>query len=73
MAYVVQTSNLGVRGFGNCLFQYVAARAYAEKIGACLQTPDWVGTRIFQINVARPRSACPGKLRYSRFSPVGRT
>lgn len=34
--------------FGNQLFQYAFARAYAESIGAELRTPDWIGRHIFK-------------------------
>lgn len=34
--------------FGNQLFQYAFARAYAESIGAELRTPDWIGRHIFE-------------------------
>lgn len=33
--------------FGNQLFQYAYARAYAESIGAELHTPDWIGRDLF--------------------------
>lgn len=36
--------------FGNVLFQYCYARAYARKVGAQLQVEPWVGTQIFEIN-----------------------
>lgn len=34
--------------FGNALFQYCVARAYAESIGAELRTGDWIGRRLFE-------------------------
>ena len=37
-------------GFGNRLFQYAYARAYAESIGAELHTPDWVGRKLFGLS-----------------------
>jgi len=37
-------------GFGNQLFQYAFARAYAEAHNAMLLTPGWVGQRIFTIS-----------------------
>ena len=46
---IVTVSCLGNHGrFGNQLFQYAFARAYAESIGAELQTPDWNGRYIFK-------------------------
>jgi len=35
--------------FGNCCFQYLHARAIAERDGLELRTPRWVGEKIFQI------------------------
>lgn len=44
----VQISTLGKRGrFGNQLFQYAFARSYAERVGAVLQTPPWIGQKLF--------------------------
>jgi hypothetical protein len=37
-------------GFGNQLFQYAFARAYAESHNATLLTPDWIGQKIFSIS-----------------------
>lgn len=37
-------------GFGNQLFQYAFARAYAEKFGAALRTSPWSGAMIFEID-----------------------
>jgi len=48
MPQVVHTSTLGQRGFGNCLFQWFYAKAYAQKIGATLETPYWTGCAIFE-------------------------
>lgn len=58
---VVQIANLGSFGrFGNQLFQYAAARGYARKIGARLETPPWVGEYLFKgINAARITSVMP--------------
>jgi len=51
---LVTVSCLGRHGrFGNQLFQYAYARAYAEKLGAQLQTPDWIGRRLFK-NINEP-------------------
>jgi hypothetical protein len=45
---IVTVSCLGNMGrFGNQLFQYAYARAYAESIGAELHTPDWIGRQLF--------------------------
>lgn len=44
----IQISCLGSFGrFGNQLFQYAFARAYAEKHGCVLETPHWGGRSIF--------------------------
>jgi len=46
---IVQIGCLGNLGrFGNCLFQYAFARGYAESIGARLETPPWIGQKIFE-------------------------
>lgn len=39
-----------VGGFGNQLFQYAFARAYAEARHATLLTPGWIGQRVFNIS-----------------------
>lgn len=65
MSGVVQCSMLGKFGrFGNSLFQYVFARAYAEKYEARLEIPeDWVGRKVFKdidhdgLSVNFPRTA----------------
>jgi len=45
---IVTVSCLGNMGrFGNQLFQYAYARAYAESIGAELHTPEWIGRQLF--------------------------
>lgn len=36
--------------FGNCMFSYAFARAYAEKYGHEFQCDSWDGQRIFQLN-----------------------
>lgn len=35
--------------WGNTLFQYAYARAYARKVGAKLQTSAWLGQQVFEI------------------------
>ncbi len=51
---IVQFSHLGNFGrFGNQLFQYIFARAYAEKYDATLEIPHWIGEKIFK-NVSHP-------------------
>lgn len=46
---IVQFSQLGNFGrFGNQLFQYVFARAYAKKYDAILEIPKWIGERVFE-------------------------
>jgi len=58
---VITISSLGNFGrFGNQLFQYAFARAMADRFGATLQTPPWIGQRLFgisdpPIDVALPR------------------
>jgi len=50
MSRIVQFTQLGNFGrFGNQLFQYAFARAYAEKYDAVLETPTWIGEEIFNI------------------------
>jgi len=45
---LITVSCLGQHGrFGNQLFQYAYARAYAEELGAELHTPDWIGRSLF--------------------------
>jgi len=48
---VIHVSSLGHNGrFGNQLFQYCFAKAYALKHRAALQVPaDWIGRRVFKI------------------------
>jgi hypothetical protein len=51
---LVTISCLGNYGrFGNQLFQYAYARAFAEQLGAELHTPDWIGRELF-IGVDEP-------------------
>jgi len=46
---IVQFSQLGNFGrFGNQLFQYAFARAYAEKYNATLEIPNWIGEKVFE-------------------------
>jgi len=55
---IVQVSCLGRFGrFGNQLFQYAFARTYAEKIGAKLETPPWIGQFLFGLKDP-PLSRC---------------
>lgn len=47
----MKTLNLHLQGrWGNQLFQYMFARAYAERNGLELHTDKWVGQQIFEIN-----------------------
>ena len=47
---IVQITSLGKFGrWGNQCLQYAFARAYAEKHGAVLEIPDWIGRRVFDI------------------------
>jgi hypothetical protein len=51
---LVTISCLGNYGlFGNQLFQYAYARAFAQELGAELHTPDWIGRQLF-IGVDEP-------------------
>lgn len=64
---IVTVSCLGNNGrFGNQLFQYAFAKAYAQSIDAELQTPDWIGRHIFKninekimTNLAGPSTEFP--------------
>jgi hypothetical protein len=47
MPGIIQAKLVG--GFGNQLHQYVAARKYAESIGATLEVPEWTGKTIFDL------------------------
>lgn len=52
---IVQFTQLGKFGrFGNQIFQYLFARAYAEKYNAELELPYWIGEKIFK-NVSHKR------------------
>jgi hypothetical protein len=58
----VQISILGspACGIGNKLFQYALARGYANRIGATLETPPWIGQKIFRrINDPLPSCVLP--------------
>jgi hypothetical protein len=49
MSGTIQINCLGAYGrFGNQLFQYACARAYARKVGAKLETPPWIGQMLFE-------------------------
>ena len=41
--------------FGNQMFQYAFARAYAKRENAELLCPEWVGEKIFKISHRRPQ------------------
>ena len=57
---IVQCTTLGSFGrFGNQLFQYAFARAYAERHDALLEVPDWVGRRIFGLDDPYPSRNLP--------------
>jgi len=46
---IIQFTQLGKFGrFGNQIFQYIFARAYAEKYNAELELPHWIGEKIFK-------------------------
>lgn len=56
---IISVSCLGGFGrWGNMLFQYCVARAYAESINATLLTPDWPGRYIFE-NINEPITLKP--------------
>ncbi|MBE3095124.1 MAG: alpha-1,2-fucosyltransferase [Actinobacteria bacterium] len=62
---IIQCSCIGKCGrFGNQLFQYAFARAYAEKYNCTLEIPTWIGEKIFKnvshppISKRLPRTAC---------------
>lgn len=59
---IVQFTQLGNFGrFGNQLFQYAFARAYAEKYGATLEIPYWIGERVFKgVSHRKPSCKLPG-------------
>jgi hypothetical protein len=63
MSAVVSVSCLGNLGrLGNQLFEYAVARKYAELHGARLETPRWVGQRLFHIDdppISRPLPRMP--------------
>jgi len=51
---IIQFTQLGKFGrFGNQIFQYLFARAYAEANDATLEVPSWIGQKIFK-NVNHP-------------------
>lgn len=51
---IIQFRQLGKFGrFGNQIFQYLFARAYAEQHDATLEIPHWIGEKIFK-DVAHP-------------------
>jgi hypothetical protein len=51
MSDIVQISSLGKNGrWGNSLFQYCFARTYAERVGARLETPSWLGQTLFGLS-----------------------
>lgn len=54
----VVTVNMEAR-FGNQLSRYAYARAYAEKIGAELQTTPWIGQKIFRLTERPPEAEYP--------------
>jgi hypothetical protein len=48
MSKIVQISCLGGMGrFGNQILQYAVARKYAQDAGAILETPGWIGQKLF--------------------------
>jgi len=56
---VVQLQHLG--RFGNNLFAYAFARAYAEKHNCAFRTDPWEGEQIFDIAHERPQERLPMK------------
>jgi len=59
MARIIQISCLPDRGFGNQLFRYAFARAYAEKFHATLETPPWIGQQLFDLHDPPPSCWLP--------------
>jgi len=60
MSRVVQITCLGSKGrFGNQLFQYAFARAYAERHKAILETPEWIGQYLFGLADPPPSRKLP--------------
>ena len=58
---IISISCLGRCGrFGNQLFQYAFARAYAEKYNATLQTPPWLGQQLFKLSDPPISQKLPG-------------
>jgi hypothetical protein len=56
----IQINCLGSFGrFGNQLFQYAFARAYAESVGATLETPWWIGRSLFCLDDPLPERQLP--------------
>lgn len=54
----VAMTNLGANGrFGNQLLQYGLVRLYAEKTGAQLRVPDWIGRDLFGYDDPMPGGA----------------
>lgn len=68
---VVQCSCLGTHGrFGNMLFQWAVANKYAQDAGAKLETPSWIGQKLFgiqndQISHPLPKTE-PDKLEWGK-------
>ena len=48
MGGIVTTCAGGFGRFGNAMFQYAVARAYAESIGAELRVGNWIGRDLFE-------------------------
>ena len=61
MSRIIQFTSLGRFGrFGNQIFQYLFARAYAEKNDAILEIPSWIGQKVFKnINHPKPSVKLP--------------
>jgi hypothetical protein len=58
----VMMLNLGYNGrFGNQLLQYGLLRLYAERLGAQVLTPDWIGRDLFALNDGLPVAAYAGR------------
>ncbi len=58
----VMMSNLGSNGrFGNQLLQYGVLRLYAERLGAQVLVPDWIGRDLFALNDGLPIIAHAGQ------------
>ena len=58
----ISASRLGLDGrFGNQLLQYGFLRLYAERHALTLETPDWLGRHLFDLDDPLPGTALPAR------------